>query len=103
MRECLHYLKNEEISKENHYALIIKVFNYIIEVRLYHLYKSLVYSIFCDWLFIGHNFILDKFSFNIKFYKIAIQNTLKILTKKQKQSISLSAREYEDELEKGNF
>jgi len=36
-------------------------------------------------------------------YKIAIQNTLKILTKKQKQSISLSAREYEDELEKGNF
>ena len=36
-------------------------------------------------------------------YKIAIQNTLKILTKKQKQSISKSAREYEDELEKGNF
>lgn len=36
-------------------------------------------------------------------YKIAIQNTLKILTKKQKQSISLSAQEYEDELEKGNF
>ena len=36
-------------------------------------------------------------------YKIAIQNTLKILTKKQKQSISMSAREYEDELEKGNF
>ena len=36
-------------------------------------------------------------------YKIAVQNTLKILTKKQKQSISLSAREYEDELEKGNF
>ena len=36
-------------------------------------------------------------------YKIAIQNTLKILTKKQKQLISLSAREYEDELEKGNF
>ena len=36
-------------------------------------------------------------------YKIAIQNTLKILTKKQKKSISLSAREYEDELEKGNF
>ena len=31
-------------------------------------------------------------------YKIAIQNTLKILTKKQKQSISMSAREYEDEL-----
>ena len=29
-------------------------------------------------------------------YKIAIQNTLKILTKKQKQSISVSAREYED-------
>jgi len=36
-------------------------------------------------------------------YKIAIQNTLKILTKKQKLSISMSAREYEDELEKGNF
>ena len=36
-------------------------------------------------------------------YKIAIQNTLKILTKKQKKSISMSAREYEDELEKGNF
>ena len=36
-------------------------------------------------------------------YRIAVQNTLKILTKKQKQSISLSAREYEDELEKGNF
>ena len=36
-------------------------------------------------------------------YKIAVQNTLKILSKKQKQSISLSAREYEDELEKGNF
>ncbi len=36
-------------------------------------------------------------------YKIAIQNTLKILSKKQKQSISMSAREYEDELEKGNF
>jgi hypothetical protein len=36
-------------------------------------------------------------------YKIAIQNTLKILTKKQKQSISMSAREYEDELEKGNL
>ena len=36
-------------------------------------------------------------------YKIAIQNTLKILAKKQKQSISMSAREYEDELEKGNF
>ena len=36
-------------------------------------------------------------------YKIAIQNTLKILTKKQKQSISMCAREYEDELEKGNF
>ena len=35
--------------------------------------------------------------------KIAIQNTLKILTKKQKQSISMSAREYEDELEKGNL
>ena len=37
-------------------------------------------------------------------YKIAIQNTLNILTKKkQKQSISMSAREYEDELEKGNL
>ena len=36
-------------------------------------------------------------------YKIAIQNTLKILTKKQKQFISISAREYEDELEKGNL
>ena len=36
-------------------------------------------------------------------YKIAIQNTLKILTKKQKQSISMSAREYEDELEQGNL
>ena len=36
-------------------------------------------------------------------YKIAIQNTLKILTKKQKLSISMSAREYEDGLEKGNF
>ena len=36
-------------------------------------------------------------------YKIAVQNTLKILTTKQKQSISLSAREFEDELEKGNF
>ena len=36
-------------------------------------------------------------------YKIAIQNTLKILTKKQKQIISISAREYEDELEKGNL
>ena len=36
-------------------------------------------------------------------YKIAIQNTLKILTKKQKQSISMNAREYEDELEKGNL
>jgi hypothetical protein len=36
-------------------------------------------------------------------YKIAIQNTLKILTKKQRKSISMSAREYEDELEKGNF
>ena len=36
-------------------------------------------------------------------YKIAIQNTLKILTKKQKQAISMSAREYEDELEKGNL
>ena len=36
-------------------------------------------------------------------YKIAIQNTLKLLTKKQKQSLSISAREYEDELEKGNF
>ena len=35
-------------------------------------------------------------------YKIAIQNTLKILTNKQKQFTSLSAREYEDELEKGN-
>ena len=36
-------------------------------------------------------------------YKIAIQNTVKILAKKQKQSISMSAREYEDDLEKGNF
>ena len=36
-------------------------------------------------------------------YKIAIQNTLKILTKKQKQSISMSAREFEDELETGNL
>ena len=36
-------------------------------------------------------------------YKIAIQNTLNLLTKKQKQSLSISAREYEDELEKGNF
>ena len=36
-------------------------------------------------------------------YKIAIQNTLKLLTKKQKQSLSISAREYEAELEKGNF
>lgn len=36
-------------------------------------------------------------------YKIAIQNTLKLLTKKQKQSLSISAREYEDKLEKGNF
>tara|TARA_B100000674_G_C37149172_1_gene605751 strand:+ start:234 stop:449 length:216 start_codon:yes stop_codon:yes gene_type:complete len=36
-------------------------------------------------------------------YRIAVQNTLKILTKKQKQTKSLSASEYEDELEKGNF
>ena len=36
-------------------------------------------------------------------YRIAIQNTLKILNKKQKKIISLSASEYEDELEKGNF
>tara|TARA_B100000029_G_C17046034_1_gene767746 strand:- start:54 stop:269 length:216 start_codon:yes stop_codon:yes gene_type:complete len=36
-------------------------------------------------------------------YRIAIQNTLKILNKKQKKFISLSASEYEDELEKGNF
>ena len=43
--------------------------------------------------------IIDK----LTTYKISIQNTLKILTKKQKQSISMSAREYEDELEKGNF
>ena len=36
-------------------------------------------------------------------YRIAIQNTLKILTKKQRQTRSLSASEYEDELEKGNL
>ena len=36
-------------------------------------------------------------------YRIAIQTTLKILTKKQKQTPSLSASEYEDELGKGNF
>jgi hypothetical protein len=36
-------------------------------------------------------------------YRIAIQTTLKILNKKQKQTISLSASEYEDELEKGNL
>ena len=36
-------------------------------------------------------------------YRIAIQTTLKILTKKQKLTRSLSASEYEDELEKGNF
>jgi len=36
-------------------------------------------------------------------YRIAIQTTLKILTKTQKQTPSLSASEYEDELEKGNF
>tara|TARA_Y100000996_G_C22534045_1_gene647648 strand:- start:723 stop:938 length:216 start_codon:yes stop_codon:yes gene_type:complete len=36
-------------------------------------------------------------------YKIAIHNTLKILTIKQKKTISLSASEYEDKLEKGNF
>ncbi len=33
-------------------------------------------------------------------YRIAIQTTLKILNKKQKQTISLSAMEYEYELEK---
>ncbi len=33
-------------------------------------------------------------------YRIAIQTTLKILNKKQKQTISLSAIEYEYELEK---
>lgn len=36
-------------------------------------------------------------------YRLAIQTTLKVLTKKQKQTISLSASEYEDELEKGNL
>ena len=36
-------------------------------------------------------------------YRIAIKTTLNILTKKQKQTRSLSASEYEDELEKGNF
>jgi hypothetical protein len=36
-------------------------------------------------------------------YRIAVQNTLKVLTKKQKQTRSLSASEYEDELEKGNL
>ena len=36
-------------------------------------------------------------------YRIAIQTTLKVLTKKQKQTRSLSASEYEDELEKGNL
>ena len=36
-------------------------------------------------------------------YRLAIQTTLKVLTKKQKQTRSLSASEYEDELEKGNF
>ena len=36
-------------------------------------------------------------------YRIAIQTTLKILAKKQKQTPSLSASEYEDELEKGNL
>tara|TARA_B100000579_G_scaffold91512_1_gene72265 strand:- start:155 stop:370 length:216 start_codon:yes stop_codon:yes gene_type:complete len=36
-------------------------------------------------------------------YRIAIQTTLKVLNKKQKQTISLSASEYEDELERGNI
>jgi len=36
-------------------------------------------------------------------YRLAIQTTLKVLTKKQKQTRSLSASEYEDELEKGNL
>ena len=36
-------------------------------------------------------------------YRLAIQTTLKVLTKKQKQTQSLSASEYEDELEKGNL
>jgi len=36
-------------------------------------------------------------------YRIAIQTTLKVLTNKQKKTISLSASEYEDELEKGNL
>ena len=36
-------------------------------------------------------------------YRIAIKTSLNILTKKQKQTRSLSASEYEDELEKGNF
>ena len=36
-------------------------------------------------------------------YRIAIKTTLNILTKKQKQTRSLSASEYEDELEKGNL
>ena len=36
-------------------------------------------------------------------YRLAIQTTLKVPTKKQKQTRSLSASEYEDELEKGNL
>ena len=36
-------------------------------------------------------------------YRLAIHTTLKVLTKKQKQTRSLSASEYEDELEKGNL
>ena len=36
-------------------------------------------------------------------YRLAIQTTLKVLTKKQKQTRSLSASEYEDELENGNL
>ena len=36
-------------------------------------------------------------------YRIAIPTILKIMNKKQKQTISLSASEYEDELEKGNI
>ena len=36
-------------------------------------------------------------------YRIAIQKTLSILSKKQKQTHSMSASEYEDELEKGNI
>jgi hypothetical protein len=36
-------------------------------------------------------------------YRLAIQTTLKVLTKKQKLTRSLSASEYEDELEKGNL